>query len=90
MNNQINFDKELDDILLRHGAEQGELHYSLKVAIKEAVDKYVIPKIEMTLPQVQEYNKHLDSTSQKHWYSYSDGYITAINKAHLSLWENKK
>ena len=44
MDNQTEFDKQLDDILLRHGAEQGELHHSLKEAIKAAVDTHVIGK----------------------------------------------
>jgi len=42
VNAPTEFNKALDDILLRHGAEQGELHHSLKEAIKQAVDKYVL------------------------------------------------
>lgn len=33
----MTFDDKLDKILLTHGAEQGELHYSLKQAIKDLV-----------------------------------------------------
>lgn len=33
----MTFDDKLDKILLTHGAEQGELHYSLKKAIKDLV-----------------------------------------------------
>lgn len=33
----MTFDDKLDKILLSHGAEQGELHYSLKQAIKDLV-----------------------------------------------------
>lgn len=33
----MTFDDKLDKILLSHGAEQGELHYSLKKAIKDLV-----------------------------------------------------
>lgn len=36
------FDKELDRLLLQHGAEQGSLHEALKRGIKQAVDRYVI------------------------------------------------
>jgi len=42
MSTPTEFDKALDDILLRHGAEQGELHHSLKEAIKQAFDTYLI------------------------------------------------
>lgn len=33
----MTFDDKLDKILLSHGAEQGELHHSLKKAIKDLV-----------------------------------------------------
>lgn len=33
----MTFDDKLDKILLSHGAEQGELHYSLKQAVKDLV-----------------------------------------------------
>jgi len=36
------FDKALDDILLRHGAEQGHLHESMKREIKEAIKEHLI------------------------------------------------
>jgi len=58
------FDKALDDILLRHGAEQGELHHSLKEAIKQVVSELVIGK-----------NLHWNATQRR---QYSTNEIQAV------------
>lgn len=44
----MTFDQKLDKILLQHGAEQGELHYSLKQAIKQLIIEDVIGENETT------------------------------------------
>ena len=70
MSNQTEFDKELDDILLRHGAEQGELHHSLKEAIKAAVDTYVIGEdiLPTNIRSVNWTDKYLKAEQRKALY----------------------
>ena len=38
-----NYNERLDEILLSHGAEQGDFHYSLKQAITSLIKELVIP-----------------------------------------------
>lgn len=42
----MTFDDKLDKILLSHGAEQGELHHSLKQAIKDLILSDVVGEYE--------------------------------------------
>lgn len=61
----MTFDDKLDKILLSHGAEQGELHHSLKKAIKDLVLSYVVGEDEKPASEASPIMKQLSPNTNR-------------------------
>ena len=61
----MTFDDKLDKILLTHGSEQGELHYSLKQAIKDLVLSDVVGEDEQPASEASPLMKQLSPNTNR-------------------------